>query len=57
VATVPAADALSRHRAGRVLTLVLLGLSVVSVAYPTWNPWSPPWIEQWMRHIGSLPTG
>jgi hypothetical protein len=57
VATVPAADALSRHRAGRLLALALLGLSVVSVAYPTWNPWSVPWIEQWMRHVGSLPRG
>ena len=54
VATVPAADALSRHRAGRLLALILLGLSVVSVAYPTWNPWSPPWIEQWLHHLGSL---
>ena len=54
VATVPAADALSHHRAGRLLALILLGLSVVSVAYPTWNPWSPPWIEQWLHHLGSL---
>ena len=55
VATVPAADSLSRSRAGRLLALVLLGLSVVSVAHPTWNPWSSPWIEQWMRHGGLLP--
>ncbi len=57
VAAVPAADSLARHRAGRWLALLLLALSVVSVAYPTWNPWSPPWIEQWLRHLGSLPRG
>ena len=57
VAAVPAADSLARYRAGRWLALLLLALSVVSVAYPTWNPWSPPWIEQWLRHLGSLPRG
>ena len=37
------------------VALVLLGLSVLSVAYPTWNPWTPPWIWQWMSHAGWLP--
>ena len=55
VATVPTADSLSRSRAGRVLALLLLGLSLVSVTFPSWNPWSSPWIEQWMRHGGFLP--
>ncbi len=50
-AVVPAVDSLSRSTRGRLLALVLLGASVVSVAYPTWTPWSPPWIEQWMRHV------
>ena len=53
-AAVPAADLLSRSRAGRVLASVLLGLSVLSVASPTWNPWTSPWIEQLMRHAGWL---
>jgi len=55
MATVPAVDRLARSRAGRTLALVLLALSAVSVAFPTWNPWSPPWIEQWLRHGGWLP--
>ncbi len=50
-AVVPAADALARSRRGRLVGLVLLGASLVSAAYPTWNPWSPPWIEQWLRHL------
>ncbi|MEI6037444.1 MAG: glycosyltransferase family 2 protein [Planctomycetota bacterium] len=55
-AAVPAADRLSASRIGRGLALVLLGLSVVSVAYPTWNPWTQPWIERWLIHAGWLAT-
>jgi predicted membrane-bound mannosyltransferase len=50
-ATVPAADVLARSRGGRGLGLVLLGLSVVSVAFPGWNPWQSPWIERWLVHL------
>ena len=55
VAAVPAADRLARWKAGRAVGLVLLALSVLSVAYPTWSPWTPPWIWQWMAHAGWLP--
>ncbi len=51
-AAVPAADSLARNRFGRGLCLLLLGMSVVSVAYPTWNPWTAPWIEQWLVSAG-----
>jgi hypothetical protein len=51
---VPAADALGRSRAGRWLALLLLGLSVASVAYPTWTPWTQPWLERWLEHAGWL---
>jgi hypothetical protein len=54
-ATVPAADAVSRWRAGRGLALMLLALSVVSVAYPTWNPWTLSWLHQWLIHVGWVP--
>jgi glycosyltransferase involved in cell wall biosynthesis len=53
-AATPAADLISRSRAGRGIGLVLLGLSVVSVAFPTWNPWTLPWIQQWLEHAGVL---
>jgi glycosyltransferase involved in cell wall biosynthesis len=52
MAAVPAADRLAGSRAGRVLALALLGLSVVSVAFPTWSPWTTPWIQQWLTHAG-----
>ena len=55
-ATVPAADGLSGGRFGRGLALLLLALSAVSVAYPTWNPWTPPWIWHWLTHAGWLPA-
>jgi glycosyltransferase involved in cell wall biosynthesis len=55
VAAVPAADALAGSRLGRAVGLVLLGLSVVSAAYPTWNPFTQPWIQQWLTHAGWLP--
>jgi len=54
MATVPAADRLAGSRLGRVVALALLGLSVVSVAFPTWSPWTTPWIQQWLNHAGWL---
>ncbi|MFM7108124.1 MAG: hypothetical protein ACKOZU_05920, partial [Planctomycetaceae bacterium] len=54
-AAVPAADRLARSRIGRGLGLALLALSVVSVAYPTWSPWTRPWLEAWLDHAGWLP--
>ena len=54
VAVVPAADAVSRSRTGRAFAATLLGLSALSVAYPTWNPWIHPWIFTWMEHAGWL---
>lgn len=53
-AAVPAADRLARSRIGRATGLTLLALSVVSVAYPTWTPWTRPWIEAWLDHAGWL---
>lgn len=55
VAVVPAVDRLSSSRTGRAVALVLLALSVVSVSHPTWNPWAPPWLQQWLVHGGWLP--
>jgi hypothetical protein len=53
-AAVPAADRLAHWRLGRAVALVLLALSVVSVAFPTWNPWTRPWVEAWLDHAGWL---
>jgi hypothetical protein len=50
----PAADRLAANRAGRLFAALLLGASVLSVFYPAWNPWRPPWIMQLMDFTGWL---
>jgi len=52
VGALPAADALAGRRIGRGIALLFLALSVVSVSYPTWNPWTHPWPMQWMQDQG-----
>ena len=56
-AITPAADRLQAGRLGFGLMLVLLGLSVVSVTAPTWSPWTLPWLQQWLNHLGWLSSG
>jgi len=52
IALIPAADAIASRRWGKRIALVLLGLSVISVYYPVWNPWRPPWIQQLCERTG-----
>jgi hypothetical protein len=47
----PAADLLSKRRWTRVIALVLLAFSVLSASYPTWNPWTNPWIMDYMKYL------
>lgn len=55
-AAVPAVDRLAASRWGRGVALTLLVASMVSVAFPTWNPWSLPWLHQWLIHSGWIPA-
>jgi hypothetical protein len=48
----PAADRLARSRPGMAIGCVLLAFSVLSASYPTWNPWTQPWIYNWMESSG-----
>jgi len=48
----PAADWLAARRWGRGLAYVLLALSVISVVYPTWNPWTYPWLTNLWLYMG-----
>ena len=52
LAMLPAADCLAARRWTRGLSLVLLALSVLSVSYPTWNPWTHPWLLDFSQYMG-----
>ena len=47
----PAVDLLSQRRWTRGLALVLLIISAFSASYPTWNPWTNPWIMDYMKYL------
>jgi hypothetical protein len=51
LAMLPMADVLARRRWTRALGLVLLALSVLSAAYPTWNPWTHPWLMNLTQNL------
>ena len=51
-ALTPASDRLAASRIGSLFLLILLGLSVLSVAAPTWNPWTHPWLYQLLNYQG-----
>ena len=52
LAMLPAIDALAVRRWTRGLALVLLAVSVLSASYPTWNPWTHPWLMNLMQYLG-----
>ena len=47
----PAVGWLSRKRLGRGIALLVLALSAMSAAYPTWNPWTQPWIYNLLEYL------
>jgi hypothetical protein len=49
-----AADRLAGSKAGRLLCVLLLGFSVLSVFYPAANPWRHPWILNLMEYTGYI---
>lgn len=54
LALVPTADTWANHRLLRGLGLLLLAFGVMSVSYPTWNPWTHPWISNALAYWGLL---
>jgi len=53
VAMMPAVDRLAQTHARRGLALLLLAVSAASAAYPTWNPWTHPWLWNLLATWGS----
>ena len=52
LAVLPTADWLAPRRLGRLAGCVLLALSVLSVSYPVWNPWTHPWLQNLWIYMG-----
>ena len=52
VTMLPAADRLARSTAGMAVAALLLSVSVLSASYPTWNPWTHPWLYRWLEWCG-----
>jgi hypothetical protein len=48
------ADRLAASRWGRRLAVLALAVSAFSAAYPTWNPWRPPWVQQLLFYAGMI---
>ncbi len=48
----PVADQLAGSRTGRAIGYFVLAWSVLSAAYPAWNPWRHPWILNWLEYQG-----
>jgi hypothetical protein len=51
ISMLPAADRCAERRWTRGSALVLLAVSVLSVSYPTWNPWSHPWLFDFLTYM------
>jgi hypothetical protein len=49
---IPAADRVANSAFGKAVALALLAMSVLSVSYPAWNPWTQPWIYHWLEWCG-----
>lgn len=52
VALVPAVDRMSGRAWARWLAAAALALSALSAAYPTWNPWTHPWLYDLWVYLG-----
>lgn len=52
--SLPAADWLGRRRVGRAVAAALLVASGISVAYPVWNPWTHPWLADFLAYLGAI---
>jgi hypothetical protein len=52
VMMLPAADRLAKSTSGMAVAALLLSISVLSASYPTWNPWTHPWLYRWLEWCG-----
>lgn len=55
LASVPVLERLLASKSGRWLFAICALVSMISVSYPTWNPWSQNWIWNLMIWLGLSP--
>jgi hypothetical protein len=51
LAVLAGADRIANVKWARIVAVMLLGFSVLSVFYPAWNPWRSPWILVLMERL------
>ncbi|HUT13217.1 MAG TPA: hypothetical protein VMY42_22200 [Thermoguttaceae bacterium] len=51
VTMLPAVDGMARRGWTRCVAAVLLLASIFSASYPTWTPWTNPWLWDWLRYL------
>ncbi len=51
LALLPICDRLAKNRIGRGFALLLLLASAWSVSFPTWNPWTHPWLTKFLIYL------
>jgi len=54
VTMLPAVDGMARRGWTRCVAAVLLVASILSASYPTWTPWTDPWLWDWLRYLRVL---
>lgn len=52
IALVPVINRLSSFTIGRWFALTVMAVSCASAATATWNPWTHPWLFQWLEAAG-----
>ena len=52
LAMLPVVDYFAKRRWTRGFSLALLALSALSAGYPTWNPWTQPWLMDFSKYMG-----
>lgn len=51
VVLVPAADRFSQNQWLKGLALAMLVMSIFSAVYPIWNPWTAPWLVDFVQYL------
>ncbi|MCA9248127.1 MAG: hypothetical protein KDA42_13455 [Planctomycetales bacterium] len=51
IGLLPACDRIARSKALQLVAFLLLAFSALSASFPTWNPWTHPWIAKLLLYL------